>query len=56
METSEKNTVSGYSKYNKEAKRRKKINPLEKVYPSLPSDKYDVTAEKCSTTSPASNP
>ncbi len=42
METSEKNTVSGYSKYNKEAKRRKKINPLEKVYPSLPSDKYDV--------------
>lgn len=34
--------VSGYSKYNPEAQKRKKINPLEDVYPSLPDAKYDV--------------
>lgn len=35
-------TVSGYSKYNPEAKRRQKINPLEELYPALPCKKYDV--------------
>ena len=34
--------ISGYSKYNPEAKRRRKINPLEKLYPALPCAKYDV--------------
>jgi N6-adenosine-specific RNA methylase IME4 len=34
--------ISGYSKYNPEAQRRKKINPLEDLYPTLPSEKYDV--------------
>ncbi len=29
-------TISGYSKYNPEAQRRKKINPLTEIYPSLP--------------------
>lgn len=37
-----KDTVSGYSKYNPEAKRRTKINPLVEIYPVLPSEKYDV--------------
>ena len=35
-------TTSGYSKYNPEAKRRRKINPLEELYPALPCKKYDV--------------
>lgn len=35
-------TISGYSKYSPEAKRRKKINPLESVYPMLPSKTYDI--------------
>lgn len=35
-------TVSGYSKYNPEAKRRKKINQLKELYPELPNKKYDV--------------
>lgn len=35
-------TVSGYSKYNPEAKKRKKINPLDELYPSLPEKKYQV--------------
>lgn len=34
--------VSGYSKYNPEAIRRKKINPLTNLYPCLPDKKYDV--------------
>lgn len=34
--------VSGYSKYNPEAKKRKKINPLDELYPSLPEKKYQV--------------
>lgn len=34
--------VTGYSKYDPEAKRRRKVNPLEEVYPSLPAKKYDV--------------
>ncbi len=34
--------TSGYSIYDPEAKRRRKINPLEEVYPRLPKKKYDV--------------
>ena len=34
--------VSGYSKYNPEAHKRKKVNPLEVLYPMLPLKKYDV--------------
>jgi len=40
-ETTDK-PVSGYSIYNVHAKSRKKINPLETLYPELPSKKYDV--------------
>lgn len=42
METNSGKTVSGYSKYDPDAKRRKKINPLEDIYPSLPDEKYDI--------------
>lgn len=35
-------SVSGYSKYNPQAKKRKKINPLDELYPALPTKKYDV--------------
>lgn len=35
-------SISGYSKYSPEAKRRKKLNPLEEIYPALPCKKYDV--------------
>lgn len=35
-------TVSGYSIYNPEAKKRKKINPLEELYPVLPDKKYEI--------------
>lgn len=38
----EERTLSGYSKYNPEAKRRRKINPLENLFPALPCKKYDV--------------
>jgi len=34
--------ISGYSKYNPEAQRRRKINPLSELYPVLPHKKYDV--------------
>lgn len=34
--------ISGYSKYNPDAKRRTKKNPLKEIYPVLPSEKYDV--------------
>jgi N6-adenosine-specific RNA methylase IME4 len=36
------NTVSGYSIYNIEAKRRKKTNPLDDIYPELPKTRYDI--------------
>ena len=42
MKLAEKNAISGYSKYNPEAKRRKKINPLNEIYPALPKEKYDI--------------
>lgn len=34
--------VTAYSIYNKEAKKRRKINPLEEFYPKLPNKKYQV--------------
>lgn len=34
--------TTGYSIYNKEAKKRTRQNPLEELYPNLPSEKYDV--------------
>lgn len=34
--------ITGYSKYNPEAKRRCKVNPLNELYPELPTEKYDV--------------
>ncbi|MBP3709563.1 MAG: hypothetical protein J6I73_04075 [Treponema sp.] len=36
------NTISGYSKYNPEAKSRTKKNPLAELYPELPNKKYAV--------------
>ena len=42
METTDKNAVSGYAKYNPEARQRRKINPLEEIYPALPEGKYDI--------------
>lgn len=42
MAISNSSSVSGYSKYNPEANRRKKINPLKEIYPSLPNEKYDI--------------
>jgi len=35
-------TVSGYSIYNVEAKKRKKQNPLDEIYPMLPRTQYDI--------------
>lgn len=35
-------SISGYSKYNPDAKKREKINPLCDIYPPLPNEKYDV--------------
>lgn len=34
--------VSGYSIYNPEAKRRRKHNPLNELFPPLPNKKYEV--------------
>ena len=34
--------ISGYSIYNPEAKRRRKSNPLEELFPPLPDKKYEV--------------
>lgn len=35
-------TISCYSIYNPESKKRKKINPLDELYPVLPDKKYQV--------------
>ena len=35
-------SISGYSIYNIDAKQRRKINPLDNVYPPLPNKKYDI--------------
>ncbi|MBQ3828515.1 MAG: hypothetical protein II818_00335 [Aeriscardovia sp.] len=42
MERENKLAISGYSKYNPEAKMRKKISPLDELYPPLPRKQYDV--------------
>lgn len=42
MEVSEKKVATGYAIYNPEAKRRKKISPLQTLYPPLPSERYDI--------------
>lgn len=42
MSMEEKVTISGYSKYSPEARRKKKINPLKELYPALPSETYDI--------------
>ena len=34
--------ISGYSKYNPDAERRKKINPLSELYPNLPKERYEI--------------
>lgn len=34
--------ISGYSKYNPDAKNRTKLNPLVDIYPCLPTEKYDI--------------
>jgi N6-adenosine-specific RNA methylase IME4 len=34
--------ITGYSIYNKEAKRRLKTNPMPDIYPSLPDEKFDI--------------
>ena len=34
--------ITSYKIYNEEAKKRKKINPLDEIYPKLPEDKFDV--------------
>lgn len=41
-ENNDSSNISGYSIYNKEAKKRTKINPLKEIYPPLPSEKYDI--------------
>lgn len=42
MASYENPSISGYSKYNPEAKRRTKLNPLQEIYPPLPQKKYDI--------------
>lgn len=42
MNNCDNTKVSGYSLYNPEAKKRKKINPLDDLYPKLPEKKYQV--------------
>lgn len=42
MSISNAYSVSGYSIYNPESKKREKINPLEELFPALPKKKYDV--------------
>lgn len=40
--TNKEKNVSSYSIYNPKALQKKKINPLEEIYPTLPDKKYDV--------------
>ena len=42
MTEEKKLEISGYSKYNSESQRRKKINPLSEIYPALPQKFFDV--------------
>lgn len=38
----DKKDITAYSIYNVEQKKRTKINPLDEIYPKLPTEKYDV--------------
>lgn len=38
----ETGAITAYSIYSVQQKKRKKINPIENVYPALPDEKYDV--------------
>ena len=38
----DKKRISGYSVYNPDAKKRRKLNPLIELYPILPNKKYDI--------------
>lgn len=40
--SNENNTITAYSIYHVEQKKRTKINPLEELYPPLPQKKYDI--------------
>ncbi|MBR1969654.1 MAG: modification methylase [Clostridia bacterium] len=42
MNEKNNSAISGYSIYNPQAKKRKKINPLDELYPVLPEKKYQV--------------
>ncbi len=42
MIQAKKNTITAYSIYNVEQKKRTKINPLKDVYPNLPDKKYQI--------------
>lgn len=42
MDNLKNQKISGYSKYNPEAQQRTKVNPLDDLFPSLPSGKYDI--------------
>ena len=41
--------ISGYSKYNPEAKRLAKINPLDEIYPPLPAGRFTGLVELMTT-------
>ena len=42
MSESNENNITAYSIYNVQAKKRKKINPLDELYPKLPNKKYQI--------------
>lgn len=42
MSEENKENITAYSLYSKQAKKRIKINPLEDIYPKLPDKKYQV--------------
>lgn len=42
MKNNEKQKITAYSLYNVQQKERTKINPLDDIYPPLPSQKYQV--------------
>lgn len=42
MNNSDDNNITAYSIYNVQANKRKKINPLDELYPKLPEKKYQI--------------
>lgn len=42
MNESNENNLTAYSIYSVQAKKRKKINPLDELYPKLPDKKYQI--------------